>query len=160
MAREEGFAIVQGPEWEATILQLADVEASLQEKIRGNVREAAAPVVADIRRAALALPAHGTKHTGLRARLAAGVQVETSGLGRIRFNATMDDPQEAELPRGEDSGIAGWRHPVYGNSNVWVHQIGGHWFRSVISDHREEFDRKIQDAIEQAANQIARAGHL
>lgn len=77
----------------------------------------------------------------------------------MRFITKMDDPQEAELPRGEDSGERGWRHPVFGH-DVWVHQRGGSWFRETIADQRPDIERRLQDVLDQAAQQIQDAGRV
>lgn len=116
-----------------------------------------APLLAIVKARAMALPVRGTKHTGLRGRLAAGVVVRARGQ-HVRVVAMAVDPTEAALPRGMDNGLRGWRHPVYGNRDVWVQQRGGSWFREPIANHQDAFERKLDGVIEQMANSIARAG--
>jgi hypothetical protein len=126
----------------------------------GNaLKEQIAPIVADVQSEALRLPARGKKHTGIRGRLAAGVKAEANGQ-HVRIVATMANPQEAGLPRGFDNGPRGFRHPVYGNRNVWVQQRGGSWFREPIAHHHDEVERDLTNVLEEMAHRIAAAGAI
>jgi hypothetical protein len=78
----------------------------------------------------------------------------------VRIVATAIRPNEAGLPRGFDNGPRGFRHPVYGNRNVWVQQRGGSWFREPIAEHRDEVEKDLTDVLEAMAKRIAAAGHL
>ena len=141
--------------------QLREIDSTFPTRLRQAMRRSATPILQDLRQAALALPARKGKHSGLRARLAksVGVQLGVGSNARMRFITKMDDPEEAELPRGEDSGERGWRHPVFGH-DVWVHQVGGSWFRETIADQRSDIERRLQDVLDQAAQQIDDAGRL
>lgn len=158
MAKDVEYTVVHGPEWQATADALRDVDDTLAERFKTALEEAARATLAELRRAALDLPARKLKHTGLRARIAGGVGMKTTVKG-IRFTTEMPPGQE-ELPRGEDNGVRGWRHPVYGNSNVWVNQRGGSWFKSTIADDRPRFERSFNDVLNEAVDQIAAATHL
>lgn len=157
MVQDIRYTVVHGPEWQATVDALREVDDTLSERFKRALEDAARPTLEELRRAALALPAHKAKHTGLRARIGAGVGVRVAAKG-IRFTTSMP-PGEEELPRGEDSGERGWRHPVFGH-DTWVHQRGGSWFRSTISNDRPRFERAFTDVLDEAANTIADAGHL
>ncbi|WP_406527386.1 hypothetical protein [Streptomyces sp. I8-5] len=160
MADRAGVSIVAGPEWDLVAAQLREADPAMPGNLRDALRKAADPIAEDTRRAALALPARGRKHSGLRGRVAAGVRVQPStaqDIG-IRFTTSMADPQEAELPRGLDNGIRGWRHPVFGNSDNWVHQRGGSWFRSTIADDRAQVQDALSGVLDEAAAAIAAAG--
>lgn len=156
----EGFFIVAGPEFHRVAAQLREIDPAMPGKFRAAMRKAATPILRDVRVAALSLPARGVKHTGLRARLAkgVGVQVGVGNSARMRITTRMDDPTEAALPRGEDNGIRGWRHPVFGNTDNWVHQPGGSWFRETIADDRDLIEQRLQDVLDEAANTVAHAG--
>lgn len=160
MPEEEGFRIIAGPEFKAVADALRDVDSSFPARLRKSLRDAAQPVLADVRNAARALPAYGRKHSGLRARLAAGVgiQVSVGDSARMRFITKMPPGQE-ELPRGEDSGLAGWRHPVFGHDR-WVRQRGGSWFRETISDDRPELMDRLQAVLDDSARTIDDAGSV
>ncbi len=100
-----------------------------QRKVTGLFRDAlepaAAPFVRAVRASALAIPATGEKHTGLRARIAACAETATWGQGRTVNVAVQVNP--GRMPEGERGlplymeGVPGgrinharWRHPVYG----------------------------------------------
>ena len=148
-----GIWIEMGPEWGRVERALLEAGVSADDDIKKAVEDKASPIVHDIQAHAMLLPARGVKHTGLRARLAAGVGVRPS-VGGIRFTTSMTEPDEAALPRGMDSGEFGWRHPVYGNMNNWVHQRGGTWFRETIADDRDQIDQAVSDALEEVSNKI------
>lgn len=158
MARNVEYTIVHGPEWQATVDALDEVDHTLSEKFRAALEEAARPTLVELQRAALGLPAHRDKHTGLRGRIAAGVGMKTTVKG-VRITTSMPHGQE-ELPRGEDNGMRGWRHPVYGNRDVWVQQRGASWFKSTISDDRPRFERALGDVLDRACEEIDRASHI
>lgn len=159
--RREGFYVEMGPEFQRVANALREIDAKGPSRMRAKMKQAATPIVADVRAAALSLPARGVKHTGLRARLAKSVSVQASvgNNARVRFVTRMNNPSEAMLPRGEDSGNTGWRHPVYGNQDNWVHQRGGSWFRETIEDDGDLVERRLTDVLEEFAQQVADAGH-
>jgi hypothetical protein len=155
--RSEGFEVELGPDWYLVPDQLDQENDRAEELLGIALRDAMAPILADVRQEALQLPSHGTKHTGLRARLAAGVDTEQYGKSRIRVVARAEPGEEA-LPRGMDSGIRGWRHPVYGNKEVWVTQRGGSWFREPIAEHGEFIERQLGDVVDHMAERVAVRG--
>jgi len=57
-----------------------------------------------------------------------------------------------------DNGPAGFRHPVYGNRDVWVQQRGGSWFKEPIAEEGDFIERKLTDVLEDMAENIASAG--
>lgn len=148
-----------GPEWRTVREALEREDRGARGELVDALRREASPIVADVRAAAMRLPAHGKKHTGLRGRLAAGVDVDTRTSG-VRIVAKAVDPSEVSLPRGMDNGARGWRHPVYGNRDVWVQQRGGSWFREPISRHQDALERSLTNVLEQMADNIANAGRL
>jgi len=156
----DGVFIAFGPEFRLVADALREIDTTFPQQLRNAMRRTATPVMRDVRMAALSLPARGTKHTGLRGRLAAGVGVQI-GVGanaRMRFTTKMP-PGEGALPRGEDSGERGWRHPVYGDQNNWVHQRGGSWFRETIAEDRDMIERNLNDVLQEARDTVSRAGH-
>lgn len=87
---------------------------------------------------------------------AAGAQVSASatkaGLAFKVKSSTMP-PSQRKLPRRWDK-PGGWRHPVYGNRNVWVKQVGNPYFRSTINSRREQVTTGVVAAMVAAAEQI------
>ena len=161
MARRiaQSITVEMGPEWRTVRAALNREESAATRKLRGGLEEAAGPIIAKVQREAMELPARGAKHTGLRGRLAAGVRLQVNP-SSIRIAATAVDPTETALPRGMDNGPKGWRHPVYGNRDVWVQQRGGSWFREPIADEGNSVERKLTNVLEQMADNIANAGRI
>lgn len=91
---------------------------------------------------------------GLRETVAAGVrlQVTAKGVKIIASSARLPDSQKS-LPRHLDSD-KGWRHPVFGNKESWVHQRGGPWFASTIKPKAPAFRAAIVDAMEDIKKQL------
>jgi hypothetical protein len=157
LRRSHRVWVDMGPEWTRVRRTLSHESSAAPGKFHDVLRSALGPAIAKVRRQALAIPAHGAKHTGLRARLAAGVVGDVVGQ-TAHISATAVDPTEQGLPRGMDSGLAGWRHPVYGNRDVWVHQRGYSWFREPLSEEQDSIERKLSNVLEQMADNIADAG--
>lgn len=154
------FEVEAGAEFRRVANALRDIDTALPGKFRRELRKALTPVVQDVRKAALSLPARTGKHTGLRQRLARGVAVRVS-VGRrssARIVTRMVEPDEAALPRGEDSGAHGWKHPVYGNESNIVRQVGGSWFRETIMEDKDFIERKLTDVLEEARDFVTGNG--
>lgn len=158
LRRQQIVDVDMGPEWRTVRAALEREEKSASRKLTNALEEAAGPIIAKVQGEALALPARGKKHTGLRARVAAGVRVQPGRQG-VRIVATAP-LGERGLPRGLDNGPRGWRHPVYGNRDVWVQQRGGSWFREPIAEEHDSVERRLTDVLEQMADNIANAGRI
>lgn len=160
LRRQHLVEVEMGPEWRTVREALKREESSASRKLHAALEEAAGPIIAKVRGEALALPARGKKHTGLRARLAAGVEVQPNvGRNSVRIVATAP-LGERGLPRGMDNGPRGFRHPVYGNRDVWVQQRGGSWFREPIAEEGDAVERRLTNVLEQMADNIANAGRI
>lgn len=98
--------------------------------------------------------------TALRATLAASIGMTvtmtpngakvtvTTGRGNLPTNlATM--PKRLDNPRG-------WRHPVQGNREVWVKQLGQPWWWSAIEPNLKLFRSEIDDAIGRIVEKLER----
>lgn len=133
--------------WDSVVAKLRLADATAEEKFQAALNEAAAPIMGEVQAAALGLPTHGAKHTGLRGRLAGGVGVHAISNG---VEITASD----FLSRVTDNGPAGWRHPVYGNMNNWVHQDGGSWFKEVIQNDGGIIEDRLQEALQQLADSM------
>lgn len=159
-SRAATYNVHIGDEWRRVGIALREVDKSLPDKLRKAMRDAAKPAAEDAKRRVRALPVHGRKHTGLRAKVARGVDIQ-AGVGRglgVRIVTGMANPQERKLPLYLDD-QRGWRHPVFGNRHIWVKQTtGGSWFRSTIAEHRPQMEHDLAKVLEEAANTIANAG--
>lgn len=145
------YTVVLGPEWDMVIARLADAEATGQDDIRDAVRdEIESKIIPEVREKALAIPTHGTKHTGLRGRLADGVGISGASGDSVQINAS------AFLSGGMDN-PAGWRHPVYGHRNAWAHNEGHPWFKSTIRGDADDIESRLSRTLDLMAEKIA--GH-
>lgn len=94
----------------------------------------------------------------LRSVIAAAIQTKISYSGsrqgvRIRVDAARLGNQARNLPERIDAGK--WRHPVYGNRNVWVTQTGKPgWFTRTAERNAPAVRAKIQDAMRRALARI------
>lgn len=123
----------------------------LQRELTRQLQAAGRPVVAELRAAALALPATGSKSTGLRRKIAAATR-SAPRIGGVRFYvATGQLGGQAALPGLIHAG-AGWWHPVYGHQ-PYVHQDtpSEPWFTTTVMAN----EGRLRDAVEEAMNRIA-----
>jgi len=138
--------------------------ADLSRKMRRNVRTAAKPVIADVRSAVLGIhmspPRKGPAgHTGLRARAGNALTTSITGKGvRILVSARKFGDYGTTLPKymdGEMPGYGRWRHPVYGNTNVWADQKGQPWFFVTIRQHATDFRKAVLAALDEIIDILA-----
>jgi hypothetical protein len=106
---------------------------------------------ADVRGAALRA---SKRSTGLRTRIAAATKLQITAKG-VRFvvNSSQLPESQRTLPRHLDS-PKGWRHPVFGNREVWVDQKGGPWFADTIKRRAPEFRSAIVKAMDDISQEI------
>lgn len=137
----------------AMALESEDIPKELKNSIRDN-----AGTLGD--RAALRVilePTHGTRHTGLRARVAKGVGLQELADG-YRITTSMPNVNEAAIPRGMDQ--HGWRHPVFGNMGEWVVEgiTDFSWFMDTMQEGEGMVSDGLQEQLDNAAERIDNAG--
>lgn len=145
----------------------------LQKQLRREIRDEGKPVIAHIRRAAMAVDvtssqggnARPNKSTNLRARTAAatGLSVTKAGI-RIRVKGKRVDAQYPTLPKYLDSTLgkySRWRHPVFHSGPIStappsrvVQQKGEAFFFVTINQHRRQFRHAVFQAIERTNTKI------
>lgn len=157
------FRMEAGPEFRRVAVALREVDSSLPTWLRREMRNVVNPVVQQARARVRTLEVQGgpAGSTGLRRKVASGVRVR-AGVGRsprLRVVTTMPSPDLAAIPRGLDS-PQGWRHPVFGNTDVWVQQlpVQGGWFSETFSNSQDEFETGLTGVLEEARDRIAAAG--
>ncbi len=135
-----------------------DWEQVLQGQLRAELGAAARGAAQTASRAALRLRLPGLppsahpgprRSTGLRSDLARSVTVilRAAGAGieyRIRADHPMANPTNA----------ASFRHPVYGNRDVWVTQASQPWWNLAMARSRPQMEEAAQRALERAARRI------
>lgn len=139
----------------------------LTRKMRRNIRVAASPVMADLRRAVMGVQVSSSKKglarpntdTQLRSRIAGaiGARIIWKGI-RLVVNPRRVGSYGAALPKYLDASITGyvrWRHPVLGH-DVWVEQRGQPWWFKTIDRHTNDFRRAVLDGLDEFARELAR----
>lgn len=142
-------------------LALRKVDPKLKNALTRRIRAAGKPVVADVRRAVLAAPAHGPRHTGLRAAIAKAVTLATStskGNPGIRFRvpgSRMPSGQRS-LPPYFEGYRSNWRHPTFGHKvwkdgrSAWQPQGAHPYFFRTIQGHADDFRDACRQAVDDA----------
>ena len=71
----------------------------------------------------------------------------------FKVRAAQLPPSQRKLPRRWDQ-ENGWRHPVFGNRNVWVSQRGHPYFRSTVYRSKDQLKGAVLDAMDVAGRKI------
>jgi hypothetical protein len=71
----------------------------------------------------------------------------------FRVSARQLPPSQRKLPRRWDN-PSGWKHPVFGNRDVWVRQTGGPYFSSTVNRRRDDLTGAVIGAMDAAADRI------
>ena len=128
---------------------------------RKHLEPAAERFVPRVSAAVMAIPTTGKKHTGLRARIAACAEVASWEPAPRQVNvAVVIQPQRMpEHEKGLPLYMEGvvdkarhnrWRHPVYGNPDVWRGQPSHPYFYRVA----RPFGPAARDALGKALDDI------
>lgn len=150
-----GYTVIAGPEWERVIAALTRANGELPGEL-GDTIERDAEKLADVTRGrVLGLPTpRNAGHTGLRAKVAAGVHVERLSTGAVRVQTSMPARSEGIIPRGLDR-AKGWRHPLFGDKDHWFSNPGYDWFLSTFRNGGDEIERDLKSVLDRAAREIA-----
>jgi hypothetical protein len=130
------------------------------------LEDAARPYPMRVRASVLAIPVKPEgEHTGLRARIAQCVSLSSGTDARSAYVSVWMDPFKmlpdyTSLPlymQGEKMTSRGrnysrWRHPVYGNREVWVSQSSRPYFYQAV----EPLGRAAGEALKAALEDITR----
>lgn len=94
------------------------------------------------------------KAHGLRASIASATKLQITAKG-VRFvvQSAALPPSQRTLPRHLDS-AKGWRHPVFGDREVWVEQKGRPYFGATIKKRAPAFRRAIVQAMNEISNEL------
>lgn len=147
---------------------------AMNKRIRGIVK----PTEDDLRAAVRAVPVKGSRGGGSKARrsfagspaaavkrggglretVARLIQTKITNSGprqgiRLRLDAAKLPDGQKKLPKRLD-GQGRWRHPVFGNRNVWVDQHGRPWWAPVISRHLGRMRSEIGLVIEDVKKEL------
>lgn len=132
----------------------------LQRKLTREIRRQGDPALRAVQTRFLAVDmssqAGGGYSSGLRARVAAATRISILGSGiRIRVEPKKVD---ARYGRTLSFGVNGksWRHPVFGNRNVWTNttQRGQEVFYSTLTRYENQWRAGVERAMDETARQI------
>lgn len=95
----------------------------------------------------------------LRQRVAGAIdhRVTPTGVRFVVDAAKVDSRYGGTLPRyldGELPKSRRWRHPVFGNAEVWAQQTGTPWFFRTIRRHEETVEKAIGQAMDDIAGEL------
>ncbi|WP_265560937.1 hypothetical protein [Streptomyces hygroscopicus] len=102
-----------------------------------ELRAVAAPLVPAVRASIKAIPADSGHHSGLRARLARATRLQVRTVGKQAGVSIQVDgrkmPNHQKALQAYMEGLKRpWRHPVFGNTNVWVKQEPHPYFYKTV----------------------------
>lgn len=149
------FSIKAGAEFDRLARRLREAgERDLQRELQQALEKGANKIAEAQKRTVKSLPTHGRKHTGLRARVAkeVRVQVQTSAYGGVRI---VEGKTSAlgNLPAHMNAGS--WRHPVFGNREIWrTQKIAPGWFYFPAHEHSEWVRIELEKAMKSVADKI------
>lgn len=139
----------------------------LEKKLRSNLRQAAQPVLAELRTAVMAVEVSSSRggmgrpsySRQLRRRIAsamrisvafAGIRfaVQASAVGDGKYSGALAKYLDGELPMYKN-----WRHPVFGR-DAWTVQHGSPYFFVTIRAHASDFEEACASAVNDVLNDI------
>ncbi|MEU5094948.1 hypothetical protein [Streptomyces sp. NPDC020996] len=133
----------------------------LRKELTKNMREALKPGAAQAKSAIMSM-ASTTPHDGpaLKTSIARKIRPEVRITGRfpgakIKAFKTTNLRGFPNAPKRTNR-ASGWRHPVYGNREVWVQQQGKtKWFDHAFEGQEGHYKRAVQFALADMVNRIA-----
>lgn len=151
---------------------LSKVDPELKKAIRKRLIAFAKPVVEEVKQAERSISSNRQagqsrkkkgESLGLRNSLAAATKADFNGTGRggvvhirvssSRFITVSGRPRTLpyymEGRRKRD-----WRHPVFGNKEVWVKQTPHPYLYNTVYTHKDSFEKAVGQAVEEALQVI------
>jgi hypothetical protein len=152
---------------------LGKAHAELRKALRRQLTSIAKPIVADVKKAELAIPSKkgsaGESRKkkgvtlGLRASLANATKADLATMGEgaavhVRVS-TSKFTSVSGRPRTIPYYMEGrrkreWRHPVYGNDNKWVTQKSHPFLMGTVRKHKDAFETSCLKAVHEVLDQI------
>jgi hypothetical protein len=140
-------------------------DRKVKDLFRGALEPAARTFVPRVRASALAIPTKMEgEQTGLRARIAACAETATWEQGRgvnvaVLINPKRMPPRELGLPLYMEGVVDKarhnrWRHPVYGNREVWRGQPSHPFFYQAASGFGRAGGEALKGALEDITHQL------
>lgn len=138
-----------------TALRVSGAPDQITKEMKRQLLASQRPFAPRVRAAILNTPAYGSKHTGLRVRIAKCVQtwVEIRGdlvSAGVEVNASRMPTGQKALPLYLDGKKAPWRHPLFGDRSRWYGQAAHPFFDRAVA----LYGPASENAVRRAADQI------
>ena len=133
----------------------------LRKELTKNMREALKPGAARAKSSIMSM-ASSTPHNGpaLKTSIARKIRPEVRITGKfpgakIKAFKTKNLRNFPNAPKRTNR-ASGWRHPVFGNTEIWVQQTGKvKWFDRAFEGEQAHYKRQVQLALAEMVNRIA-----
>ncbi|MBK3575135.1 hypothetical protein JHN63_15200 [Streptomyces sp. MBT65] len=137
----------------------------LRKELAANLREALKPGAGQAKSSIMGMVSLHGSQPALRSSIAKKIRPEVKLGGRwtgarVKAFKTKNIRGFPNAPKRTNS-ARGWRHPVFGNTGVWVHQRGKlEWFDKAFRGREGVYKQAVHEAMEDMARRIAdRAGN-
>ncbi|MFB7595763.1 hypothetical protein [Streptomyces sp. NPDC056160] len=133
----------------------------LKQEFTKELRSAARPLVPAVRQAIRQIPSkRGYSADGLRGRMSKAVKLEVRTVGkdagvRIRVDGRKMPSHEKALQAYMEGVKKPWRHPVFGNREVWVKQDPKPYFFKTVQPLGVGARVQVNRAIDRVAKKIS-----
>jgi hypothetical protein len=132
----------------------------LQAQLSKNLRKAIEPAKTEAAASLMSMQALDRAHEEpLRVAVVAGLGVATRLSGRttgVRVRSKKVAVRGFRNAPKRLNNAKGWRHPVYGDRNVWVQQIGKpDWFDGPMKINKPRYRVAVLAAMQESADRIA-----
>ena len=147
---------------------VSKIDSEIKKALRKEMMQKTAPIVEEVRQAALAIPASREAGStrkkkgqalGLRASLAAAAKADFNGTSKggvvkIKISSTRFLAVSGRTNRSLPYYVEGrrkraWRHPVFGNTEVWVEQQKHPFLGVTVMKHKQDFTNAVQKAVDE-----------
>ena len=149
-----------------------DEGKGLKTELRRGLRKAATPMLAAVKARVRVISVKGVrgggrwaryakrpraKSLGLRDSVADAMQIQTRMGGepevRLRVNTSRLPTDQRKLPRYMDR-AEGWRHPVFGDENVWAQQTGEPYWNETLNPFGPQVRQEIIGVVNDVLRRI------
>lgn len=134
---------------------------TIKQEFRRELRAAAKPMVPAVRQAIRDIPSNRPyRSDGLRGRMSKAVKLEVKTTGRqagvrIRVDGRKMPNHEKSLQAYMEGVKRPWRHPVWGNREVWVRQDPKPYFYKTVEPLGTRSRQNVNRAIDRVAQKIS-----
>jgi hypothetical protein len=157
-----GVESVEGLDALVRAIRAEEDGKALRKDLAKNMREALKPGAAEAKSSIMAMPSSGIMPTApaLRTAIAKKIRPEVKLGGRwsgarVKAFKTKNIRGFPNAPKRTNR-ADGWRHPVFGNRDVWVTQQGKpDWFDDAFKGRESTYKAAVEQAMEDMARRIA-----